>query len=173
PTTTPAAAWVAENLLHTTRPLLEAPAGTATAGAGGGASGVSATAGTGGPRGADYVDQLTVFSRAILTAIPRDREFYLLWSSLANLMVRAPEESAHLRESFADFRDGMAAYVVEALEALGLEPRIDARDLVDLMIAIGARSTRARLLDSDRQEGELIDRMLPILLPVLAGPLDH
>lgn len=168
------AAWVAENLLQTTRPLLgtsgRSSAGAAGAGVQPGGPAHGSASGTREAGHTDYVDQLTVFSRAILAAIPRDREFYLLWSSLANLMVRFPEESAHLRESFLDFRDGMAAYIVEALDTLGLEPRIGSRDLVDLVIAIGARSTRNRLIDPEGDGSELLERVLPMLLPVLAGP---
>ncbi|MGO3797295.1 MAG: TetR/AcrR family transcriptional regulator [Pauljensenia sp.] len=164
------AAWVAENLLQTTRPLLGTSGRSSAAGPAAGARPSDQAGGAPDEVPADYVDQLTVFSRAILAAIPRDREFYLLWSSLANLMVRFPEESAHLRESFLDFRDGMAAYIVEALDSLGLEPRIGSRDLVDLVIAIGARSTRNRLIDPEGDGSELLERVLPVLLPVLAGP---
>ncbi|WP_052450716.1 TetR/AcrR family transcriptional regulator [Actinomyces polynesiensis] len=160
---TASAAWVAENLLQTTRPLL-GHSGRDSTGA------LRAGAGTHPDGRSDYVGQLTVFSHALLAAIPRDREFYLLWSSLANLMVRFPEESAHLRESFLDFRDGMAAYIVEALDTLDLEPRIGARDLADLVIAIGARSTRNRLIDPAGDGDELLERVLPVLLPGLAGP---
>ncbi|WP_312348782.1 TetR family transcriptional regulator [Actinomyces sp.] len=164
------AAWVAENLLQTTRPLLGTSGRNSAGAPGAGVRPDALHAESPEDTRSDYVDQLTVFSHALLAAIPRDREFYLLWSSLANLMVRFPEESAHLRESFLDFRDGMAAYIVEALDTLGLEPRIGARDLVDLVIAIGARSTRNRLIDPAGDGDELLERVLPVLLPGLAGP---
>jgi len=134
---------VATGLLESTRPLLLA-----------------------GRADAD-LDNLTRFAQALLDAVPRDREFYLLWTSLSNFMVRFPEGSAHLRAAFVDFHDGMAEYLVGALDALGLEPAIDPEDIVDLVIAIGARSTRSQLVSTDHLEGELIDRLLPVLIPTL------
>jgi AcrR family transcriptional regulator len=134
---------VATGLLESTRPLLLA-----------------------GRADAD-LDNLTRFAQALLAAVPRDREFYLLWTSLSNFMVRFPEGSAHLRAAFIDFHDGMAEYLVDALDALGLEPAIDPGDIVDLVIAIGARSMRSQLVSTDHLEGELIDRLLPVLIPTL------
>ena len=141
-----AAAQVAAALARTTQPLLEAE------------------------HSPDYSERLTTFARALLAAVPRDREFYLLWASLANFMVRYPQDSANLRESFEDFRTGMAQYVVWALDTLDLQASIEALDLIDLIIAIGTRSTRASLVGSGADEPELIDRLLPQLLPMLATP---
>ena len=65
----------------------------------------------------------------------------------------------------------MASYLVEVLRALEMVPLLDPLDAVDVAIAIGTRSMRVRLLDPDHHGDEMIDRVFPHLLPVLARPL--
>ncbi len=158
------ASWLAANLMQSTGPLLDAAPSLLEAP-------VPSTIGEASLR-PNYVEQLTIFARALLDAIPRDRDFYLLWAELANFIVRYPENSVNLRAAFTTFRAGMAQYVVEALDELGLVARIEPADLVDLVIAIGSRSNRVALGESDDRSGELIDRVLPQLLPMLAGPAE-
>ncbi len=120
-------------------------------------------------RADDHLAQVDVLSRALLSTIPRDREFHLLWSSLANFMVRDPEGSSQLRQAFFEFRTGMAQYVVAALGQLGLRTRVSPLDLVDIMIGIGTRSAQTKLANAstDKEDGELLDRVVPDLLRVL------
>ena len=116
-------------------------------------------------------ERLALLARALLATVPRDCDSHLLWAALANFSVRAPDASPALRDSFRQFRAGMASYLVEVLRALEMVPLLDPLDAVDVAIAIGTRSMRVRLLDPDHHGDEMIDRVFPHLLPVLARPL--
>lgn len=147
----PTASHIATSLTESTRPLLDS---------------VSERV-----RGLSGEERLSVLARAMLVAVPRDRDSHLLWAALANFTVREPDASPALRESFREFRAGMASYLMEVLAALRMEPTVDPLDAVDLVVAVGTRSMRARLVNPGPGRDDLIDRVLPHLLPALTRPL--
>lgn len=123
-----------------------------------------------GPAPSSEMDALPRFVDALLAVIPRDREFYLLWTSLSDFAVRFPEGSAHLRAAFSQFIQGVAGSLVEALAGLGLEAAVDPRDIVDLAIGVGARAVHARLITDDAHDRDLLERLLPVLIPAVIRP---
>ncbi len=113
------------------------------------------------------IEGITLLATALIAAIPRDRETFLLWSALSSFLVRNPEESDALLSSFRHFRDGMAQFFADALDSYGLESDLSSTDFIDLIIAVGMRSTRNALIPLGEDNDELLDRVLPKVLPLL------
>lgn len=117
-------------------------------------------------------DALTTFTEALIRALPRDRDTLLLFNSLSNFMMRSPEHTDQLRTTFLEVRQGIANYLVEALRQLGLRSRLEPLDLADTLLAIGMRATRDSHLTPSRDHTDLLDRVIPLLAPVITEPLE-
>lgn len=108
-------------------------------------------------------------AQAMLRAVPRDRQFRLLWSELGDFSIRNPEESVRLRETILGLRHEISGFVQDVLHRYGLRPIVAEDDIVDMLLGLNARSTRNRLLGDHATDGtELIDRLLPLIMPALA-----
>lgn len=157
---------IADGLLESTEPLFSAAGTTSQVG-----PNADPDANNYADAEGNYLERLEALAHALLQAIPRDREFHLLWASLTNFLVRDPENSPQLKSAFVSFREGMAQYVVSALDNLGLESRVTPLDFVDVMIGLGTRSSQAKLAHpTSVQDFELLDRVLPKLLSGLVRP---
>lgn len=106
---------------------------------------------------------LTALTLLLRAVVPRDRQFFLLWTALSSHMVHAPERAQAVREEFDRFRTGLAGVVEDVVAHVGLRLRVDPLDVVDLLSSLGMRSLMLGQL-SERDGADLLERLLPALV---------
>jgi AcrR family transcriptional regulator len=108
----------------------------------------------------------------IVRTIPSEREVTLISTELEIVAVRRPELAASFLAVNTEFRRGLAAFLVAALERVGREPTIDPLDVIDAVKAIGERSVRRALIEGpDADPDALSESVLPALLLSLSRPI--
>jgi AcrR family transcriptional regulator len=108
----------------------------------------------------------------LVRTIPSDREVTLISTELEIVAVRRPELAASFLTVNNAFRQGLAAFLVAALERVGREPTIDPLDVIDAFKAIGERSVRRALIEGPEADPDaLSESVLPALLLSLSRPI--
>lgn len=119
----------------------------------------------------------------LLQVLPRDRERYLLWNEFATYEIRFPESAGSLAEDSTQFYAALVDILHAIMESFNLVPVCSLTDLVELIVALSARSTRNDIIDAGREpaqspsatdpsprHGSLIARLLPELIRSMTRP---
>ena len=117
-------------------------------------------------------DAVASLVNRIVRTIPSEREVTLISTELEIVAVRRPELAASFLAVNNEFREGLAAFLVTALQRVGREPTIDPLDVIDAVKAIGERSVRRALIEGpDADPDALSESVLPALLLSLSRPI--
>ena len=108
----------------------------------------------------------------IVRTIPSEREVTLISTELEIVAVRRPELAASFLAVNNEFRQGLASFLVAALERVGREPTVDPLDVIDAVKAIGERSVRRALIEGPEADPDaLSESVLPALILSLSRPI--